>query len=150
MRRAGFTFKEIGEEFGCSESNAWLIVGAIHGKKGRGGGKPRPSRHYQDVVSRVTGIPVELLSKAGQRGGDRTVPGAARARVILFWIVRHRRPDLPYGMLARYLGGFDHTTCSNAFHRVSKVVEELQLQTTGKTENVVRRLWEAGWPKAWA
>lgn len=97
----------------------------------------------EEVVSRITGFSVsELISPAAP------VSGASRARVILQWLMRHKQPDRPYAEIARACGLTDHTSSINAFNRVERIITALKINTRGSAALVVRKIWDAEWPKA--
>lgn len=144
LKRAGFTYREIAQELGCCEKSAENLIKG-HPTTLRKGGQHRASKQCEDLVSFITGYTVQQLRRTS---ADSQRPSGDKARLILQWLVRFKRPDLSYAEIAKLLGGYNPTTCSHAYRRVSDVVEALGIRTNSQTGRLVKALWEAEWPKA--
>lgn len=143
MHRAGFTFKEIGEDFGCSESNAHKLV---TGYNTRSGSRCRPTRRFEDMVSRATGVvrsDLRIRGTANSRTSD-----LVKARDILFWLSRQRCSDLSLRDLSKYLGGFDKSTILHGANRCGAIASRDGIVLTDDARSgglACRALWAAQW-----
>lgn len=142
----GVTYKEIARRLGCHHSSVFY---RLNGRSPAYKPRPQPTysrrkdRHLDEIVSRVTGFTVSELRRTGA-----TRSRCARARVLLQWLMRFKHPERPYLDIAKACGLTDHSTSMNAYKRLQGIVAQLGINTRGQTERVVRRVWEAEWPKA--
>lgn len=148
MWREGATYGAISKAVGAHKSAIYYRLNGYPPDRKPEAERKRVSRVWkrtapEEVVSRITGIAVaELVSPAAP------VSGSSRARVILQWLMRHKQPDRPFADIARACGLIDHTTSMNAFHRVERLITVLKINKRGSAALVVRKIWEAEWPKA--
>lgn len=148
MWAAGATYAAIGKALGVHPSAIYVRLNGKCPVYKRG--KPRdysgraPRRlRLDEIVQRVTGFALADLQE-----GRSTQVELGRARVLLQWLLRFKQPEMPYSHIARICGRKDHTTSINAYNRVQSVIADLGISTRGTTADVVRRIWEAEWPKA--
>jgi hypothetical protein len=143
MRRAGFSYQEIGDNLGCCLSEAIRIFRPMK-KHGKGG----VVSCMVQRVSAVSGFTCNQLRRGDFELGGQTASDRAKARAILYWLIRHRLADMSYPRIGHCLGGFDHTTIMNGVRRADAVAEHLGLSPTLRPMAAARRLWAAEWPKA--
>jgi hypothetical protein len=143
MRRAGFTFAEIAEDVGASQSAVYYQLNdrPRDHRRGRSGKTSRLLQH----VFRTTGIPQSVLRHPKTAGRSRLSDDVSRARHIVFWMLV-RRKGFSFPKAGRALGGFDHTTILNGCKRVDALIAHLGLELPQDSREAVARLWSADWP----
>lgn len=141
MHRAGFTYKEIAEDFGCSESNAHKLV---TGYNCRAGSRVRATRRFEEMVTRATGV--ADLRFGGAKAEVRGL-GAPKARSILYWLIRQRCSDLTLAQIGHHLGGVPIETVRSGAHRCGEIAKHLGIVLTDCRSGgkACRALWAADW-----
>lgn len=138
LHRAGFSYAEIAEEAGCHPSNVGGIVKGWSKKTRR---HARPTLYIESVVERVTGLTVADLRDTSNRGSTQF----SKARAILCWLAKFKYPTLSLRKVGVHLGGYDRTTVDRGIGQVEEVIARLGIKTTGRTQGIVKRLWDADW-----
>ena len=138
LRRAGFTYAEVGEEIGCSADAVSRLLNP--GKRGPGGKAPVSDtiRH----ISIVSGFSRQQLRKVD--GVSRKNDGLAKARHIAFWLLRTYR-TLSFPIIGKSLGGFDHTTVMSGFGKANRAARKIGVTKEWKPRTAARALWAAQW-----
>lgn len=143
MRRAGFSWGEIGEDIGCGRTTAKRL--ALGDERDRSREVHTPMNLILSAVTRVMGVPRQDVRSCRQIGGSSPTPHV-RARHITFWLaVRHA------GMSQRKVGlylGFDHRTVAHGLAIADKVAAGLTITDRMGVTRVARLFSKAEWPKA--
>jgi len=144
MRRAGFTYKEIGENFSCCPTSIWRL---LNQPRRSTAGRRKPVHRSLEQVSRVTGYTAAQIRKDREGCGGRSKGEIAKARAILFWLVIRKRRVSSVNA-GRSLGGFNHTSALHAVKRVDAVIAHAGISTEGMVTTLVRQLWAFDWSEA--
>lgn len=143
LRRAEFTYAEIGAEIGLSESGAHLLLcgrSRVQGKRAR-------IADLVYTVRRSIGVPCSELRKQAEEGGvGKRAEDRAKGRHILFWLAK--RSGLGLSVIGRSLGGFNHTSVLHGIRRVDAVIASQNVCLEGPPGRIARRLWQADWSAA--
>jgi hypothetical protein len=143
MRRAGFTYAEIGENYGLSASAIYYRVNRKRHVVPRTVKEAAIARNLQQVC-RVSGLRATDIRRGEDFHAGRRADDIARARHILFWILRRKRMvSLKAAGLA--LGGFDHSSVHHGVMRVDRVVAALGISADLEMMVLIRALWSADW-----
>lgn len=143
LHRAGFTFREIGEEVGCSEAWAYRLV---HGDRRRRSGPRTRTTEVVLATSKATGIPCAALRQGAEAGPGRQRQDIARARAIVFWIL-NTRFGASYSAIARSMGGFDHTAVRCGCLRARAAIEVHGIIDHPHIGRMAGQLWRMTWPR---
>lgn len=147
LRAQGLTYKAIAAHFGATHGNAYK---AIHGYRpySEPGQKPEPIRTkgLARTVAAVTGIPASLMRSPRAALGRPSNVDLAKARHILFWLVRRAYPNASLSRIGRRLGDYHHTSLLYGLARVERVIEARGLDRSAPTSALTRALWSADWP----
>lgn len=142
LRRAGFTWDELAEEFGCAESTVRRFLKVSRPKPSA----MTPMRIIVRAVRQTTGVPGPLIRRYDDRGGKVTQQ-IARARHITFWL-GSRKAGLRQSDIAERLGGFDLRTVSRGIAIADHVARRLPITDEMQNGRIARLMWQAEWPKA--
>lgn len=145
MRRAGFSYREIADEFGVGRTAVRNKLRALDGepKEAHTSGRNKATR-AMEVVSGRLGIKRLDLSRDPKTGRCSGAPDIVKARHIVFWLL-HRRVGMSSIEVGIYLGGFDHTTVLNGVRRAEEVARRLGINLEGQPTWVFRKLLAADW-----
>ena len=138
LHRAGFTYREIGENIGCCESAAHRI---IHGVRCRTRGPQTPTSRIVQAVHRVTGVPRQRIRKPLRERELRVARDIGQARAIVFWVMRRDFPEASFAQIGKSLGGFDHTSVLYGTRRIDQLVADHSLILPEHPGRVARILW---------
>lgn len=143
MRRAGFTWAEIGENYGVSASAAWRRVNEPIRTRATGNSR-KPINRVLQRLSRVTGIHQSDIRRERAEDPRRSTADIARARHILFWmLVRRFKMSTP--VAAKSTGGFDHTSVIFGVRRVDRVLDDHGICREQYPTTLIKALWSADW-----
>jgi len=144
MRRAGFTYEEIAEEFGSCKGAMWNLLNE-RTPENRKGGSGKTCRLMQ-IVTRASGIHQKLIRRDRLGGRTRTTLDVGRARHIMFWmLVRRQKMSLPKAGAA--MRGFDHTSVLHGVRRVDRLIADLSLDPETPPEKLIPVLWKSDWKR---
>lgn len=145
MRRAGFTWAEIGENFGITASAAWRRVHEPVRTRQTGNSR-KPINRVLQRLAYVTGFHQSEIRRERCDDPRRSTADLARARHILFWmLVRHFKMSTP--VAAKSTGGFDHTSVIFGVRRVDRVLDHHGICRDQYPVNLIRALWAADWAR---
>lgn len=143
MRRAGFSYAEIAEEFGTVRGAVWNLLNKRTGKSALGG-DGRTARILR-AVSEATGVDRKLLIRRKQDAEVRPDKDVSRARHIVFWLMARRR-EMPAQAVGACLRGFDQSSIRHGVYRVDEVLASNDLKSDLPLRKFASAVWAAKWP----
>lgn len=146
MKRAGFSYREIGAEFNLGKTAVRRMLLEADGISDLivGGKKTLHSRAMSHVTE-LTGLKRADLASNGKPGKPHGQHKISKARHLVFWLL-HCRVGMNLAAVGRYLGGFDHTTVRHGINKVEAVAAALGVDLNGRKSTVFRTLWLQPWP----
>jgi hypothetical protein len=146
MRRAGFTYAEIGENFGLAEATIWKRLNRPDYSTEQIGKRPPVHFAVKQIVA-LTGVQAASLRRVPNANCAHDGPQISRARHILFWMLVRRRGYTVY-TAGKALGGFHYASVAEAVERADAVLAALNLPHSREMAVLVRALWAADWSSA--
>jgi len=146
MRRAGFSYAEIGREFGYGRTAMRDRLRKLQGiERPSPKNKRKPETRAVEWAREVTGFTLTELSRCSESGAcdDRAI--VVKARHLVFWLLC-RRVGLSTQAAGNYLGGFDRTTVQHGIGRVEAAAASLGIDLGGSRTRALRKLWVGVWP----
>jgi chromosomal replication initiation ATPase DnaA len=142
MRRAGFSYAEIGADLGCA---ARVIRSMLLNLPDNNRFITTPIGRIIAAVSRTSGVPVSALRKARAGRIGSTVPNACRARSIVFWLARQRLEGASLYSIGQDVGGFHHSSVLTGVKRVNRLPGIADIDLSKAPAVIARRIWALDW-----
>lgn len=141
LRRAGLTYRAIGEKLGCSESGAFKL---IKGRRNSGRGSNPQVTVRVSAIAKISGFKCsDLRTTAGGRWNKGNAQ-LSKARAILFWALS-TCDGMPFARIGKQLGGFHGSTVGDGAHRTARAVVLLGMKVPQYPAHLIGPLWEADW-----
>jgi hypothetical protein len=139
LRRAGFSYDEIGREIGCSNWTVILLLDPTR-VKSRGNARTSNLLRHVAIVSGYTRRDLRKIDGYSTRNARQT-----KARHIAFWLLRNYGEKLSYPKIGNGLGGYDHATVIHGYRKAQRVADVLSVTADMRPRAAIRALWEADW-----